>query len=1485
MPRRTRRALAWSAAAVGVMLASAAALGVLIQNGWLVGSLRQTVVTRLSEALGRRVALGGLGGDPVRGIDLRDLVIAEPGGFSHGVALSVDRAHVTFDLRHLILHPSAVLQGITHVDLDRPRLVVARSRQGAWNLADLIKPSGASGSPQFHGRISVRDGVVAYADAYYRPAPFTAKFQGVTGTIDMGRPQQVTATITGRSTRGEVITMRGRYVAAAGAFDLDLTMTNGEVPRWGDYLVRFATARWTGGRFGARLHLLLTPSRSGLAIDYTGTATLADAALEYLPTHLRLQRVSGPLALDSARVSSSGIALVANGSPVRVQGDVAFPGGPWLDLAISSPGLDLATVRAMLFPNAHLGMSGRASGDVWVTGPVSAPYLDGDVAAARGRFNRQAVDALSMHFQYAGGLLAFQHLRARLGGGTVAGDAVLQVSGTAPSVQFVVSATDIDTGVLTSSGLMTAVDAAGHFSGTVAGLANGPRAHVLGDVTMASGTARGQPFQNLHAFFWDDLGEIDLDFLGASVGQMEMSASGHVSRAGALDLAIRARDVPLSEVGARLTAGALPAALSAGGLPARPGAGGAALRGHADLAGRLTGTLASPVISGAVAAWDGDVGPVPFAFARGDITASLSGIASSGLDLMDGPTAYHLSGGLRFHPLAAEHLQIDADRVQAADLLRRFGYTPDVSGTVFGHVTVTGPVAHPSGDGHIALEQGSIAGQPVDRAEATLSADGRTIRIVSADAERQGAHVHAEGTVDPSGPLDVHVSADNVRIENLSRTLGLALAPRGTLALSGEVLGTLRAPDLRASLLSPDLTVGGQAFTASGMFEYQPPGVLRVEPLTLAQGASRYSLTGTVRMGAHPSTNLTLDVHSGQIATIAGAAALQLPAPIAGTIDGRITVVGPIADPSARLALSMHDGRLGAYPLGTGVADLTLRHGSVDIRRLELTPDHGRIAAQGRVVLAGASDVEVSAQDLDPNMLRPLFHLARPLTGRLDFTMQWSGPTRNPTGGLSLEATNIGVPGAVADRAIVLAYYKNSMIHIEDGTIEKDGHAAVIQGTLPTLPGTLAPDPNGPLALGLHLQDADLSLLSLLWPQVQDAGGTVQGEVTIGGTVDNPQMNGSVSAQGGHLRIAPMQTPFDDVGADITFSQDQIRVRSLSATVGGGHVTAQGTVAVRDLLPETVALHLDAQHAVVDVPGLYAGGVDAALALAGPSAHPVLSGTVTLSQGQVQVNGGLAGPGAGAPPVGLNLDVVAGRDVALGVSVVRVPLTGRIHVGGVWGNPRLSGTARALGGTINILGTPFMVTGGEAVFSEALGVMPQITAHAQAVYGETRVFVDVSGVLPNATITWSSDPPMSQQDILALVLGTSSYAGSTSVPGASQALGQVLLGSLGQAIQRALHLDEFAVSYTGQSPVTLRIGKFILRDLYLSLAEVFGGSTTPYAPVSPVVGPGLLTRPNYVGQSYTVLGLEYFLSSNVYLSYNIDTLGDNAVFLLTRFPL
>src|SRR5262249_18148568 len=162
-----------------------------------------------------------------------------------------------------------------------------------------------------------------------------------------------------------------------------------------------------------------------------------------------------------------------------------------------------------------------------------------------------------------------------------------------------------------------------------------------------------------------------------------------------------------------------------------------------------------------------------------------------------------------------------------------------------------------------------------------------------------------------------------------------------------------------------------------------------------------------------------------------------------------------------------------------------------------------------------------------------------------------------------------------------------------------------------------------------------------------------------------------------------------------------------------------------------------------------------------------------------------------------------------------------------------------------------------------------------------------SGVPPNASVVWSSQPPLTQTEILGLVFGATGQAG-TPAGLAGVPLGRLLISPVTSRIQRALHLAELSLASDTQNPMTLRVGKFITANFYLSLTQVFAPQTgtSPVVSGGPVYGGtayggpaysgtalsapvfGLFNRTAPAAENYTILGANYLVSPNLTISYD-----------------
>jgi translocation and assembly module TamB len=498
----------------------------------------------------------------------------------------------------------------------------------------------------------------------------------------------------------------------------------------------------------------------------------------------------------------------------------------------------------------------------------------------------------------------------------------------------------------------------------------------------------------------------------------------------------------------------------------------------------------------------------------------------------------------------------------------------------------------------------------------------------------------------------------------------------------------------------------------------------------------------------------------------------------------------------------------------------------VTIHDLEVVPEQGRLRAQGFVDLGGASEIEIGGEGVAVDALRRVLRLRQPLAGTMDFTLQMSGPLRNPVLGLSLQMTNFGIGGALTDQVLGQVFYEAGLIHIQQILIDAHGQRVRIEGKIPARADTLSLDPTRPLFLRLSTDRADLGLLRLVIPAIEEAAGQLQLRLDVGGTTAVPEMTGFARVRDGRLRVRGLAQTIERINLEARFDQSRGVVERLTAELGGGRLEAAGQVTFRDLRPDTVDLRLRAAAVRLDAPPFYTGLVDGDLHLDGAVIRPRLSGRVVLSAGELLLAVPASGAAGDAPgiPLAFAIDLVAGERLFVIAGPARLGVAGQLRLGGTPAAPTLAGTVTAGAGEYRALGATFVLEEGTAVFQEFRGIEPMISARARTRLGDATVFVHIHGTPGQMHLSLSSDPPMSHDRIVALLAAQAGIA--QALEGDIEALlrrqfSRLLFGEFEARLLEALGLGELRIEYDMERPLQLRLGRFVVENLYLALTTVF----------------------------------------------------------------
>ncbi|HEV8339097.1 MAG TPA: translocation/assembly module TamB domain-containing protein [bacterium] len=1426
-------------------------------SGTLHGRVREQLVASAEASLGREVAVGRLRGDPLRGVVIDDLAVARTDRLSEGAMITAERAEIRFDALALgrdLLTGRGVLPSIRQIVLVSPTLALEVSREGRWNVADLLRRQPAGGGPSvFRPLVEIRAGAVDFSDAFGLRRPFLARFSQVNGTVDLRawpRVRLAAELVSLRADRATPLVASGTYLAGMDALDLAVSAERAPLVQWGPYFVRVPGFVLDGGYADAAFHVLRTRWGGRRALDYRGTLRLYDAEALLLPQRARLRDAHGVIEVDNLGLRTEALALTVDGSPLRLRGEmISTARGRRLDLTAVSQEMDLTTLRRVLFPGSQLALVGRTGGEVRIRGPMQTLTVEGALYHARGAINAQPFTITRSGVTVIGNLLALDGLSATAGSARVSGE-VRHLLGT-PELLVAGEAHDLSAEIWRRAGIPLSLPLEGRLDGSVALGRTGDSLMVEAALTMTSGRAGGLRVDGIRAGGWVEDGAFYFPYLVGAQGTSQVHAAGAVAESGRLAMDVAGTDLDLRRISALV------------GL--RP-----AISGQADVRGRLTGSLAAPVFDGDLVMGRGSAGTLAFDGAEGPLHLTRQSVSTPGLLIRDGPGTYRLAGTAQWaaaHP--ALDLTVDAEEIAAAALARDAGLALDLRGRLSGRLHIGGTPRRPSVTASLTLREGRLEGQQVDEATAAFRWVDGTLHLDRAEARVRDSLIQASGTVRRDGETEMTISARQFDLRHLTILPPQLLAASGKIDLNGRVSGK-GLNRVAGVLSSSDLTLNGQRFDqAEGLVRWAQ-GRLHLEPLTLRQGPGEYTITGTLELQGPVRFDLQGEVAGGRLSTLLALGGVRPPFPLDGRLDGVVRVEGTPARPSASLDARLSQGRLGDHPIEEGQAVLSARDDVITVERLRLRSGSGEIAAQGRVALRGSSALEVSGSNLNLDLLRPLLGLRRPLRGTLSFTTQFSGALSDPEIGLSLELRDGGVEGLTFDSLVANAFYQDGQFHIEQALLTEGTNRVKGTGTIPFNPALRSLAETRPMRFEISLVEANLGLLTLLTPQVQEASGRMEGQVTLSGTPRAPEMSGRLMVRGGRIKLRSVVTPLEEIAADLIFREDRLTLDSFSTRMGSGTVSATGAVAVADFRPARIErLSVRARDARLEVKPLFAGQVDADLTIAGSlldaAAPPEIAGTLTLKRGDLVISAAPGGSGWRGPNFRLHdVRVRGGEELAVHLGRVRIDLQeGEVIAGGTLRQPTLDGEWVAERGTMTVFGQTFILREGRARFLPQLGLTPIVSLEAETQLGATRVFIEVHQALPHEMadrMILRSDPPLSREEIAQLLAQHSGLAhlAAGDVQSALRVeLSRALFGEIGQTVARALGLTEFVIQYDFAQPLQLRIGRLLVRDLYLTLTTVFEAPRTRF-----------------------VWALEWRFARNLMFTLSLDNVGRSDALLL-----
>ncbi|WP_372654809.1 translocation/assembly module TamB domain-containing protein [Halobacteriovorax sp.] len=415
----------------------------------------------------------------------------------------------------------------------------------------------------------------------------------------------------------------------------------------------------------------------------------------------------------------------------------------------------------------------------------------------------------------------------------------------------------------------------------------------------------------------------------------------------------------------------------------------------------------------------------------------------------------------------------------------------------------------------------------------------------------------------------------------------------------------------------------------------------------------------------------------------------------------------------------------------------------------------------------------------------------------------------------------------------------------------------------------------GSLSEGINLKQEfkiDSSFLELLSSKVTKSSGDVFGEGSISGTINDLDVEHSLTGSNIFLNILGIPSSFSDMSFDLVFEQNSLMINKVKGYFGKGDIEAKGFVKFLIPYPE-IDLSLNFSNSYIPLfkkSGILASGL---ARVEGKEFPYLLNGSVSILNGTINDElQDLSPPSVSGATIttkyvpenkfdnkfdlfDLDLSVSFDKPIIVRNLLTDLRLLGNGRVRGKLYKPVVSGVIEVVPGLSKLLfkGNEFILSEGTIVFTEERGLVPELNFTSSSNVNQYSVNLDVYGMANNPQLNISSDPFLNQEDIFSLLtLGFTSEVSdqleekerrSATTLGIGTLLFDQLLKNQGLSSNLGLKLSvlpEFEENESsllkGKSGVSdsrsgryksatkIKLEKKISKNVDLSLASTVGGS-------------------------------------------------------------
>jgi autotransporter translocation and assembly factor TamB len=768
----------------------------------------------------------------------------------------------------------------------------------------------------------------------------------------------------------------------------------------------------------------------------------------------------------------------------------------------------------------------------------------------------------------------------------------------------------------------------------------------------------------------------------------------------------------------------------------------------------------------------------------------------------------------------------------------------DISGTVVVRGTLSGPLATPGFDGTLMARPVTVRGIPFAGVDGKLAYAGKKLFLTDATVRKGSSRYDFDGSIslhdaEPyySARLGINRSDVESIVALFYRHLPLEMVASGEMTFNG----TSRDFNGKAFLeLGPGVAYG-EAFDSGTLAVDLTNDRVSFPSVVLQKNGGKARGTGWIGFkGAYDAHVESDGIDLAQVNLLKGV-------PLSGPFKLDIRSSGSFSKPEVQAHLSVESISYQRAAMGSAAAELKIREG---ILTVSATISNDSFGLNGTMKLQQpypwSMTTRVRTDRFDPSTLFEGGDLLSKIRVVADGSLQAQG------NGFGLS----NLHGSAVFRQLGFTLNDLQIRNVGDAVIRIDAGRLIVQSVILAGPGTKL-SVSGDTLMGTDVDlafngDANLSLLRVLYRDVEHGDGTAVVKLSVSDEWSNPEVAGELIIKDGQIKIRDIPQKFTALEGTIGFDRKRVFTEGIRGEVGGGSITVTGTAQLKG----SELLDFSTKASIENVTVRYPQGMTATLGGSlyydGDTSTQTLSGEVGIRRARyekrVEWKSMLVDFSRGFTrkrkedlgwmgDTQLNVRFYGKENIVFESNLAKIPLDIDMLFQGTVGQPQLLGRIEARKGEVYFRQNVFRIIYASADFTDPGRINPTLDVQAETRVREYHIRLGVSGTADRATVSFMSDPALTDSNILALLaLGKKGeeLKGKEASVGVGEATAfatgkfQDMLESRARSITG---LDRFQVDpYLSKTDVAVprvTVGKEVVQDKLFMTYSSNVGATTP----------------------------------------------------------